>query len=181
MKAHLGLVIAALVVPAPASAATFLLKYKSDIGSPMTAQLRITTADAVNAVGGYDIQAVTGTILGSTISSLVANPKPAQAVASADGFFIYDNVYFPNAPALSNPGILFNGADGYEYNLFSRNLTQFELYQAKPHVGYTMNSVGTLSTVAVPEPAQWAMFLAGFLFVGSKLRRRRRVAPPVWA
>lgn len=177
----LVLAIAAMIVPAPATAATYLLQYRSTIGAPMTAKLRISTADAVNAVGGYDIQAVTGTVLGRTISGIVANPHPAQAVTSADGFFIYDNVYFPHAPALSNPGVLFNGSDGYEYNLFSRSLSEFELYQARPGVRYTMNSTGSLSALAVPEPAQWAMLFAGFLFIGSTLRRRRRAAQQVFS
>ena len=185
MKTFL-LAAVALTFAAPASAATYLLQYRSTSGTPMTASLRVGTADAINAVGGYDIVSLSGHVGSDRISGLVANPNHSQPVSSADGFFTYDNVLFPNAPVLSNPGVLFNGADGFEYNLFSRNMSQFDLYQARPGVGYTRNSVGVLSldqlsANAVPEPAQWAMLFVGFGLMGSMLRRRRGTARVVFA
>lgn len=185
MKTFL-LAAVALTVAAPASAATFLLRYHSTSGTPMTAALRVGTADALNAVGGYDILSLSGHLGSDRVSGLVANPNHSQPVNSADGFFTYDNVLFPNAPVLSNPGVLFNSADGFEYNLFSRNMSQFDLYQARPGVGYTKNSVGILSldrvpTNAVPEPAQWTMLFVGFSLMGSMLRRRRGAARVVFA
>ena len=185
MKTFL-LAAVALTFAAPASAATYLLHYTSTSGTPMTASLQVGTADAVNAVGGYDIVSIGGRVGSDVITGLVGNPNHSQPVNSADGFFTYDNVLFPNAPVLSNPGVLFNSADGFEYNLFSRNLSQYDLYQARPGVGYTQNSVGILSldTVpanAVPEPAHWAMMLVGFGMMGSMLRRRRAATRTVFA
>jgi hypothetical protein len=102
--------------------------------------------------------------------------------------FWYDNVVFPTAPQVSWYGLLFAGASGNEYNLFSDSPTVFELYKARSGVGYLDHSVGAITVApevihgferdaqidAVPEPATWMMLLLGFGGVGAYLRRQRR-------
>ena len=98
------------------------------------------------------------------------------------------------AEQLSNPGILFLGASGTEYNLFSdppatRRPTPYELYKAfnGRAWGYDAHSYGTITmgqtfsqdldrsvlSGGVPEPAAWTMMILGFGAVGAVLRRRR--------
>ena len=181
MKKFLLAAVAALAVAAPASAADFLLNYTAiNATSPFAATVRITVANVLNSAGTYDILSARGNVDGDVISGLVNNPAQPNASFSADGFFIYDNTFTPVAPVVTNPGILFNGASGLEYNLFSDNATQYELYKATPGVGY-VNSVGTLSVLAVPEPAQWALMLGGFGLMGGALRRRRSASTTVFA
>jgi len=178
---------AMFALPGSAQAGTFLLDYVSNGAAPLTANLTVTTSDVLNSVGGYDVTGISGNVSGDAVTGLVANPDQPNAHYSADGWFIYDNVYYPGAPSVSYWGLLFTSA-AHEYNLFSDNATTYELYQATPGVGYTQNSVGSLfatpvhlghdqnSTGAVPEPASWLTMAVGFGLLGGALRGRRKVA-----
>jgi hypothetical protein len=169
-------------------AATWLISYQSTGGSPHEATLDVTASDTLNAVGGYDVTAVSGNVDGDTVTGLIANPGQPFQSYSADGMFIYDNVIWPTrAPELSNPGLFFSGASGDEYNLFSDNSTTYELYKARPGVTFLANSVGTITLAqgpahdvgdrgfgaAIPEPGAWALMILGFGGAGALLRRRR--------
>lgn len=50
-------------------------------------------------------------------------------------------------------------------------------YQAisAPHADFDLSSSGVGTAGAVPEPASWAMLIAGFGLVGSAMRRRQRM------
>ena len=187
---------AALLLAASASgaqAATWLLQYAAWSGAPAAASLTLTVDDQMNALGGFNITAVSGQVDGDTILALTANPNQPQASYSADGLFIFDNVLTTSGgvPWLSNPGILFTSASGFEYNLFSDSPTQYELYKAAPGQGYVANSVGMVTAeaiiprglgplgeggFAVPEPASWALMIMGVGGVGAVLRGKRRRA-----
>ncbi len=168
--------MAAALAAAPAQAATWLVTYVSTGGNPFTANLTVDTLDTLDAAGGYDVTGVSGNVDGDTVTGLIANPGQPFAHYSADGLFIFDNVLFTGAlPVFSHPGLFFTGASGSEYNLFSDGPTVFELYKAKPGVGYLANSVGAVTAaIAIPEPATWAMMIMGFGLVGMLLRQRRR-------
>ena len=190
-----GLTAAAALAAGQAGAATWLLDYASTGGSPLFADLTLSTSDVLNAVGGFDITGVTGQVDGDAVTGLVTNPSQPFASYSADGMFIFDNVLWPaGAPVLSNPGLFFHGASGNEYNLFSDNASTYELYRAQSGVGYLANSVGGvqisrvvltplgdgyrgLPGVGVPEPNTWALMIIGFGAVGAALRLRRRAIP----
>jgi hypothetical protein len=173
-----------------AQASTWVIDYTADnLGdTPYSAMLNVTASDTLNAASGYDITGIGGNVDGDTITVLVANPNKANASASfsADGQFIFDNIIWPTgAPQLSNPGILFMGKSGHEYNIFSDDAVHYELYKATPFGGYNANSRGTISVTApsppafdlrspgVPEPASWALMILGFGAVGAVLRQRR--------
>ncbi|WP_293906105.1 PEPxxWA-CTERM sorting domain-containing protein [Phenylobacterium sp.] len=185
--AALGLATAA----GQAKASTWLVTYAAQSGAPALATLTLDVADALNAVGGYDVLGVSGAVDGDTVTHLVANPSQPFASYSADGMFIFDNVVWAAAPHFSNPGLFFAAASGDEYNLFSDNATTYELYRAHAGVGYLDHSVGSVAaalipphapldpgdigTAGVPEPATWTMLILGFGAVGVALRRRRPV------
>jgi hypothetical protein len=173
---------AAVLAAGQAQAATWLLDYTAtDGGQPAEASVIIEISDALNAVGGHDVTGVSGHVDGDAIAGLIANPGQPFPSYSADGWFIYDNVFWPDgAPALSNPGLFFKGVSGDEYNLFSDNASTYELYDARAGVGFVDHSVGVLAApqqvddgLAVPEPAAWFMMILGFGGVGAILRRRR--------
>lgn len=171
-----------------AQAATWLLDYTATAGgTPATAALAIDTADTVNAVGGYDILGVHGTVDGAVVTGLIANPGQPFASYSTDGWFIFDNVFWTSgAPALSHPGLFFQAVSGDEYNLFSDDASTYELYDARAGVGYVSHSIGTLDISRksalgggpIPEPTAWMLMILGFGGVGAMLRQRRhRLAP----
>jgi hypothetical protein len=173
-----------------AQASTWVLDYTANNSgdTPYSAVLNLTASNTLNAAGGFDITAIGGFVDGDAITALVDNPSKPSASYSADGLFIFDNNLYTSGavPVLSNPGLLFTGASGHEYNLFSDDMANYELYQATP--GYTEHSYGTISlqetfeqgggplahlTNPVPEPATWTMMILGFGGVGALLRQRR--------
>jgi hypothetical protein len=173
-----------------AQASTWVIDYTANNPGdmPYSAMLNVTASDMLNAASGYDITGIGGNVDGDPITALVANPHQATASASysADGQFIFDNIIWPaGAPQLSNPGILFMGSSGHEYNIFSDDAVHYELYKATPFGGYNANSRGTISVTesfpasfdlrspGVPEPASWALMILGFGAVGAVLRRRQ--------
>ena len=186
-----GLALAAMAgvaLPGSAQAANFMLHYVSNGAAPLAADLTVTTSDVLNSVGGYDVTGISGNVSGDVVTGLTANPDQPNAHYSADGWFIYDNVYYPGQPSVSYWGLLFTSA-AHEYNLFSDSATQYELYQATPGVGFTQNSVGTLFAApvhlgnpndaqvdAVPEPASWLTMVAGFGLLGGFMRSSRKTA-----
>lgn len=183
--AAMGAALAMAASAGAASAATWMLTYAGAGGMPAMADLTLQVSDTLNAVGGYDVQGISGKVDGDTVTGLIQNPNKPFPSLSADGMFIFDNVVWKNAPWISNPGLFFTGASGDEYNLFSDNATTFELYRARSGVGYLDHSVGMIavapkppanvggfSSGGVPEPAAWALLIMGFGFTGQRLRRR---------
>ena len=160
----------ACAIASPSLAAQFQLTYTS-AAAPILASLLVTTANALNTVGGYDVTGISGNVDGDTVTGLIANPNQPNPTGSSDGLFIYDNVQFPGPQVLSSWGLYFASAT-HQYNLFSDSATQYELYQATGG-GYTENSAGTLDVQAVPEPSAWMLMTVGFGALGVMLRRRR--------
>lgn len=153
-----------------ASAMTYAGTYASG-GNPSAASFRITTANVLNAVGGYDIQSIIGSVAGDAFTGMVVNPGQPNPTVSASGVFIYDNVLWTSgAPWFSNPGFLVDLASGGQFNFFSENTSVYHalIYNQ----GWTGDSTGKLTMGAVPEPASWALMVAGFGLVGGAMRRR---------
>lgn len=184
MIAAMGAALAVAGAAGTAGAATWMLTYTGSGGMPSMATLTLQVSDTLNAVNGYDVQAVSGDVDGDKVTGLIQNPNKPFPSLSADGMFIFDNVVWKDAPWISNPGLFFTGASGDEYNLFSDNPTTFELYRARSGVGYLDHSVGMIaaapkpasaprgSSGGVPEPAAWALLILGFGVTGQTLRRR---------
>ena len=200
VKFAAGAVAALAISGGAAQASTWVIDYTANnIGdTPYSAVVDLQASDTLNSVNGFDVlKIISGNVDGDTITGLVNNPNDDTQATSPDGLFYYDNVVWPGATEqLSSPGILFLGASGAEYNLFSDvpanpdGPVTYELYKA---VGgaYDGNSQGTITMGqtfnqgfdrdalggGVPEPAAWTMMILGFGAVGAVLRRRRHAAP----
>jgi len=190
MRKRYGLATAAgvglLLMAGQGAAATWLLDYASQGGAPHAANLTLTVADVQNGAGTYDVLGVSGNVDGDAVTGLIANPNAPAWAYSADGLFMFDDMFQAAAPNLSWYGLLFQSAS-FEYNLFSDSPSQYELYKSDYH-GYVANSVGAVTVAeqltgvqglggAVPEPESWALMIAGFAMIGAALRlsaRRRR-------
>ena len=189
---HLAIsaVLAATVI-APAQAGHFVFHYAADPnadfadpGSTQSATIFLTTSDTLNTVGGYDILSATGTIDGNAITALVANPN--QPDQYDDGLYIFDNVLDGSGMHLSELGIAVKTALA-EYNFgyfgdpdhpsYSYALSADGSTHINPRTGLpvltVLTSEGPSSLAAVPEPASWAMMVAGFGLAGATMRRRR--------
>jgi len=177
-----ALIAAFGLVPAGAHAATYDLDF-STTDSVFTVDATITTADTLNAVGGYDILSMLGTIFGPGGGTIALEPNTSQPFIDNIGAFQYDNVYFPTGlTSVDSYGILFS-ASGYDYNLYSTGPGAYYLssfnpagayYPAEPVVFGDPERVD--SGGSVPEPSTWALTLLGFaglaLAAGRKARRR---------
>ena len=117
---------------------------------------------------------------------LVANGVPGpDGVAPG---FSYDNLFYPGGspPAATDYpfgggfldiyGLVFTTASGNWVNFWSNSDTPFA--PLNYGLGVTdgtdvLDYVGGIQVQSVPEPATWAMLIAGFAVVGAALRRRR--------
>ena len=170
--------LAALVLAAaPVQAATEMFSFTDSVDG-IFANGTFLTSNTANPDGTFDIISVMGNVIDDrsmtpvpdTIMTLIGNPNdPTPTVA--DGF-IYDD----HSPLNTN-GVLFQGASGAIYNLWSNggpsNNAAGELYTYGGAVP-SFDAHGTLSVGPVPEPAAWAMMLVGFGALGGALRYSRR-------
>ena len=114
---------------------------------------QLNTASSLDAVGGYDVTGIAGSVVGpngGTISSLINNPNPAAESISPDGVFIYDNVLLANgSPSLDYGGLLFT-SNNLEYNIFYQN-GQYQLIETlSPHGTAYSEQDGTFTISAIP-------------------------------
>jgi Putative Ig domain len=114
---------------------------------------QLNTASSLDAVGGYDVTGVAGSVVGpngGAISSLINNPNPSAESISPDGVFIYDNVLLANSsPSLDYGGLLFT-SNNLEYNIFYQN-GQYQLIETlSPNGTAYSEQDGTFTISAVP-------------------------------
>ena len=114
---------------------------------------QLNTASSLDAVGGYDVTGIAGSVVGpngGTIDSLINNPSPAAESISPDGVFIYDNVLLANgSPLLDYGGLLFT-SNNLEYNIFYQN-GQYQLIETlSPHGTAYSEQDGSFTISAVP-------------------------------
>jgi hypothetical protein len=167
-----GLVVGlGLIGSLPAMAATYVWTF-TDTGSTVVANGQLTTNAPKNANG--EVTGITGSVFGSAITGLIDNPIKPNTATSPDGLWFYDNnLQFP-APYVTNPGLLFTvAAPNLAYNLFSDSASKYELYADVDHT-YGVDTIGTFSVTAVPEPAVWAMLFLGFGAIGWVIRGNKR-------
>ncbi|MDB5194890.1 MAG: hypothetical protein JWO84_74 [Parcubacteria group bacterium] len=181
-----GTVLAASAMGAQA-ATHLLFNYSStNLAAPFTAFLDFTLGDTpVVGLDGFAMVAVTGNVDGDSITGLVNNPNSPGVTTAFN--FNYDNIGWLGPNFVSNNGALVKGASTNIYNFFSQlpatttviNGTAgsgYQIYKATSDGSvYLANSVGNASvSVAVPEPATWALMLVGFGGLGAALRANRK-------
>jgi hypothetical protein len=134
------------------SAHAFNFNFTSFDGT-FTVSGQLSTANSLDAVGGYDITGIAGSVVGpngAAISGLINNPNPSAESTSPDGVFIYDNVLLANSsPSLDYGGILFT-SNNLEYNIFYQD-GRFQLIETHaPHGTTWSEQDGTFTISAVP-------------------------------
>ena len=153
------------------------------IGSNLDLSAVITTANSLDALGGYDITGISGTVTGlssGAITGLVSNPnQPNQGTYYAGSYgWNYDNVLFLGSVPFDNNGILFSFGTDIVANLYSVG-SLFYLSVDNPSSFWNPGDVGTLSVSdppATPVPAALPLFATGLGLVGLLGWYRKRKA-----
>jgi hypothetical protein len=84
------------LVPLGASAKQYEFNF-STADSVFTVNGIITTADTVDALGGYDVLSISGTVSGPDRGAISLVADPSEPNPYDNGAWIYDNVYLPGA------------------------------------------------------------------------------------
>jgi hypothetical protein len=154
MCAAVGLL--ALAAASPAAAATYVFSFTGDA----TASWTLPRAPAPNApsASGFGFEPFTLMLNGDMVTGLLAFYSD-----SFDGGFAFGNDL---TPLINGSGeTLWTGSPTAPvFKTGSFQLTAFI-------PGIPGN--GTLTIAAVPEPASWAMLIAGFGLTGAVMRRRK--------
>jgi hypothetical protein len=167
-------IAALLASTGAASAASYNVSYSTAAGAFSAV---LTTTGAANASGFYAIGSLTGTHAGSAITLIPANGFPTGVSAPND------NLFNPASPYLDGFGFSYSAA-GYNYNVYYSGgfaeCSDTTVACNNDARYYTIsNFTVSAATAAVPEPATWAMMIAGFGLMGFAMRRRSKVATTV--
>lgn len=162
----------------PANATTYDVTF---IGGSFELSAVVTTANSLDALGGYDITGISGTVTGpasGAISSLLSNPnQPYQGTYYAGSYgWNYDNVLFSGAIPFDNNGLLFRFGTDVVANLYSVG-SSFYLSVDNPSSFWDPGDLGRLSVSdppATPLPATLPLFVTGLGLVGLLAWRRKR-------
>ncbi len=166
----------------PANATTYDVTFA---GLNFGLSAEITTANSLDALGGYDITGISGTVTGLTsgaITGLQSNPnQPYQGTYYAGSYgWNYDNVLFSGSVPFDNNGMLFSFGTDVLANLYSVG-SSFYLSVDNPSSFWNPGDLGTLSVSdppATPLPAALPLFATGLGLVGllGWYRKRKAVA-----
>ena len=165
--------LAAALAPFAAEAKTVAFTFETET---FDVTGRATLADTLDAAGGYDVEQILGSVDwrggGAPISGLVSNPS--QPWPADNGTWIYDNVVYPAAPFLDNPGVLF-AAGGYDYNAYTIGSTYY-LSTNNPLGVYNPGEVITsgYDPAVAPELGTWWLMALGFVALAGAGRRSAR-------
>jgi hypothetical protein len=173
-----SLIAAVGFVPVGADAATYGFDF-STTDSVFTVTGTVTTADTLDAVGGFDVLSISGTLSGPGGGTIALEPNSSPPFPDYNGVFLYDNVFFPNAtPVVDGDGILFS-AGGYDYNLYSVGQTYYLSSYTNPAGAFDPAQPVAFgepinAATSAPEPSTWALMLLGFAGLGLAARRQAR-------
>lgn len=143
----------------------------------IVAEEQLSTSTATYNLGqGYRVISFSGTRNGLAITPLLSSPDP---------FFQHgiDNYIYPSDPQLiGGAGLAYQTSDGTLYSLYGFTATfvnppqvqQWEMTSLRTSADFPpwVTYQGVITLAPVPEPAAYAMLLAGLAAVGSAVRRR---------
>jgi hypothetical protein len=154
----------ALAIAAPASAKVFDFSYA---GPGIDAAGTFTTTNTPDADGFYTITSIEGTRNGVSMTLLPPGTYPADGPN--------DNLVQPGTNMVDFGGVSFSTDQDYNVYQPTANVYDecFAGCDALPGNDVVLTS---FSVTAVPEPAAWALMLAGVAGVGAAVRSRRRSA-----
>jgi len=157
---------AVAAIAAPAGAATYTFDLTSSGGNGSGTIITATDASA----GASLVTALQGTFDGGAIALLAPGTYPIYTNNPA---LANDNLFSAATPYFTTGGLSFS-ANGLNYNLY-RNAGGVRFCNSREGTCALFETVAfsASSVDAVPEPATWAMLLAGFGLSGAVLRRRR--------
>jgi len=158
------------VVALPASADEFAFDFQSLVPGLSVTGLLYTT-NTLNVLGNFDVTAITGTVNGAPIGSLLPNPNQPFVYLAPNGN-LWDNNLSPNAPFVTPNGIGFN-FEGDQLVLFS-GPTGDPLSEGLFSQNAQETTIGTLTVTGVPEPATFGLLLGGLLGLSAALLAARR-------
>jgi hypothetical protein len=143
-------------------------------GSAFDVYAVIDTSSTLDALGGYDITGITGTVVGlssavtgGAITGLISNPgQPSQGTYYSGSYgWYYDNVLFQGAIPFDNNGPLFTFGSGILGNIYSVGPT-FYFSVDNPSDYWNPGDVGSLQVSQTPIPGTFLLFATGLCFVG---------------
>lgn len=157
-----------LAVASPASAAQYIINFATNqalLGGNQSGSATVTIADTLSTsplgTMGYQVTAISGSLNGSAINGL-------------SGFQGSDNFFYKTGNFVDNSGLGFTTAGGTSASLyFASTVSRYQLTTTSPFSTGYVTATATLVPAPVPEPATWAMMLAGFGTIGAAVRRRR--------
>ena len=167
----LAAVAATVIISAgPADAAQFGFSFvpsQALIGPAVSGSGTFFTSDVATTVGGrtaFAITSITGTVNGSAINA----PNTGTS---------YGNYFTTGSTFLDGSGLRFFTQSGIDVRFFYQDtvsryrVNTFGAFGSSEYVTATSSAVA-----AVPEPATWAMMIAGFGGVGFAMRRSRKLS-----
>ena len=163
-------IFAALMAVSPANAKLYKFTYDSfDSSLQASGEFNVNASGEVTQIAG----GLTG-LVNDTIIGMVANPNFSSPAYSPDGSFIYDNAYLSGPQSLNINGLLFKTTSGGGYwNLWGNSPTNYSLWESVGSYNYPVQTSGTFSVVAAPEPSTWLMMMLGFAALFAAARQRR--------
>lgn len=143
-------------------------------GTGITAGGTLTTGDAPDAQGFYEVLSVSGTRNGDVITGLYPT---GQAIPGNEPYTL-DNLIRPGPEGLTVHGLGFAMASGTYANPF------FATFLSRPGYLEVLTGPGTyselpiqFSAAPIPEPSSVALLASGLVLTGVAVRRRRQRAP----
>ena len=188
MRMLTSLVALALTVAVTAPAAALNITYTAFDHAPFnvlplsTAHLSLTVDSAFNKFGGHDVTGISGDVDGDVITGLLPLNGPAQCTCFPDGYdygngiFALSQSVYDNGPVTDHGGIGFQSATtAYDfYNPSGTGVYELDAVSINATIGGLIAGTDPFSASVggVPEPASWALLIAGFGLTGAVMRRR---------
>jgi len=165
MRAHILVITSAIAAfaAAAASASVYNIEGTFDVGpdASVSLDLDLTAGPTLPSA----VTAISGTVDGDAITGL-------SSYAAADNILLSVTPYYVDVGGIS----FTTSAD--TYNFYAYNNANYVCAESEDGACYYSqgNTASNLTVTQVPEPATWALMVAGFAALGGGLRARRHAS-----